>query len=148
MKNNKEQDMKRLPGIKRLLFVWFKWRNKCRNSLPCALDITNDVVDTSRGEKDLINADSVDFDMLSLERAIAKLDITHQRAVFAMYGQKTWLGTVGAAKLLSISRKNLHKLLCEADVSISDNLTAENNAKNKLREKTRLHFSSKKGTIS
>lgn len=148
MKNNKKQNMKRLPGIKRLLFVWFKWRNRCRNSLPCALNITNDVVDSSRSEKDLINADSVDFDMFALERAIAKLDMPHQRAVFAMYGQSTWLGALGAAKLLSIHRNWLYKLLCEADQTIAENLQAEIDTKNKLRENTCKHFSRKKGIIS
>lgn len=133
--------MQRLPEIKRLLFVWFKWRNKSRNSIPCALDITNDVVDTSREEKDLINAAAVNFEMFRLERAIARLDDKHQKAVFAMYGQPTWLGAVGAAKLLSIHRNWLYKLLCEADQSIAENIAAEINTKNTVRENTCKHFS-------
>lgn len=144
----KKEIMQRLPEIKRLLFVWFKWRNKSRNSIPCALDITNDVVDKTREEKDLVNADSVNFEMFRLERAISRLDETHQKAVFAMYGQSTWLGAVGAAKLLSISRKNLHKFLCESDALINENIEAEIRTKKELSKKTRLHFGQKNGIFS
>lgn len=147
MSERAEQKMQRHPEIKQLLFSWFKWRNKSRNSIPCALSITNDVVDTSRKEKELPNA-LVSFEMFRLERAISKLDETHQKAVFAMYGQNTWVGAVEAAKLLSISRKTLHKLLCESDISISESIEAEINTKNILSENTRLHIGRKNGIFS
>lgn len=147
MSERAEQKMQRHPEIKQLLFSWFKWRNKSRNSIPCALSITNDVVDTSRELRELASA-AINFEMFRLERAISKLDETHQKAVMAVYGQTTWVGTVGAAKLLSISRQRVYKLLCESDSSISENIEAEISTKKELSEDPSLHLGRKNGIFS
>ena len=108
--------------IKWLLTRWFYWRNRNRTASHCALNIENDVVDQSRASQDLINAAGVDFKMIRLERIINNLPPDLRDAVYAVYGQKEWIGYSRAAELLSVHRNTIFNRLSSADKVIKREL--------------------------
>lgn len=110
----------RIWWVSRLLVRWFRWRNKVRTRMVCAINLENDVVDSTRKQNDLVNASGVDFLMLRLDRAIDRLDPSLKEAVYAVYGQKERNSLVKAASLLGISRQALKSRLCKADRAINE----------------------------
>lgn len=112
----------RILWVSRLLVRWFRWRNRIRNRTVCALNLENDVVDSTRKQNDLVNASGVDFLMLRLDRAIDRLEPSLKEAVYAVYGQKERNSLVKAASLLGISRRALANRLCKADRAINEAL--------------------------
>lgn len=112
----------RIWWVSRLLVRWFRWRNQIRNRMPCALNLENDVVDSTRKQNDLINASGVDFQMIQLDRVIDRLDPSLKEAVYAVYGQNERNSLVKAASILNISRSSLKRRLMDADRAIEDGL--------------------------
>lgn len=123
--------MNRIQWIKRLLTLWFRWRNRIRGRLHCPLAVDNCTgVDKTRCSNDLINASGIDFRMMQLERIIRDLPSPLRDAVYALYGGREWIGMTRAANRLSIHRKNLHARLCAADRAIEEALDGQKEDEN------------------
>lgn len=115
--------MNRIQWIKRLLTLWFQWRNRIRGRLHCPLAVDNCTgVDKTRSSNDLINASGIDFRMMQLERIIRDLPSPLRDAVYALYGGREWIGMTRAANRLQVNRSTLFRHLCAADQAIEDEL--------------------------
>lgn len=115
--------MNRIQWIKRLLTLWFRWRNRIRGRLHCPLAVDNCTgVDKTRCSNDLINASGIDFRMMQLERIIRELPSPLRDAVYAIYGGREWIGMTRAANRLQVNRSTLFRHLCAADRAIEAEL--------------------------
>lgn len=115
--------MNRIQWIKRLLTLWFQWRNRIRGRLHCPLAVDNCTgVDKTRCSNDLINASGIDFRMIQLEKIIRELPSPLRDAVYALYGGREWIGMTRAANRRQINRRTLFRYLCAADQAIEAEL--------------------------